>query len=106
MEQNTVADILCELGNMTRLSILRLLVRAGDDGLPVSDIQARLDIPASTLSHHLSRLVRAGVIEQVRDGRILHCRPRFETIKAAMAFVMEECCRDATPCCGAEASQT
>lgn len=94
MELDTAAEILCELGNPTRLSILRLLVRAGDEGMTVGDIQGRIQVPPSTLSHHLSRLVRVGLIEQVRDGRILHCRPRFETLNGVVAYVMEECCAE------------
>lgn len=97
MELDTAAEILCELGNPTRLSILRLLVRAGDEGMTVGDILERVQIPPSTLSHHLSRLVRVGLIDQVREGRVLHCRPRFGTLNGALAFVMEECCADVCP---------
>ena len=93
MELETAAAILSELGNPTRLSILRLLVRAGDAGLPVGEIQERIGIPASTLSHHISRLVRVELIEQTRDGRILHCKPRFDVLRTALNYVTEECCR-------------
>lgn len=93
MDLDTAADILGELGNPTRLSILRLLVRAGDEGLPVGEIQERIGIPASTLSHHISRLIRVELIEQRRDGRILQCRPRFEVLRDALSFVTAECCR-------------
>jgi ArsR family transcriptional regulator, arsenate/arsenite/antimonite-responsive transcriptional repressor len=97
MDLNTVAAVLGELGNPTRLSILRLLVRAGDDGLPVGDIQDHIGIPASTLSHHLSRLVRVGLLDQVRDGRVLHCRPRFDTLRAALDYTVSECCLGVEP---------
>lgn len=93
MKLEAAAEVLSELGNPTRLSILRLLVRAGDDGLPVGEIQERIGIPASTLSHHISRLVRVELIEQRRDGRILQCRPRFEILRGALSYVTEECCR-------------
>ncbi|RVC26363.1 ArsR family transcriptional regulator, partial [Mesorhizobium sp. M7A.F.Ca.AU.002.02.1.1] len=50
------------LGNPTRLQLYRILVRAGDDGLAVGSVQGRLDIPSSTLSHHLKRLVDTGLV--------------------------------------------
>ena len=57
MEIQDAADQLAELGHVTRLGVYRALVKAGDDGLPVSDIMQQLEIPASTLSHHISRLI-------------------------------------------------
>ena len=54
MDLNTAANALRELGHPTRLSIYRELVRAGHEGLPVGELQKHLEIPASTLSHHLS----------------------------------------------------
>lgn len=98
MKLETAAEILGELGNPTRLSILRLLVRAGDEGLPVGEIQERIGIPASTLSHHISRLVRVELIEQRRDGRILQCVPRFDVLRGALNYVTEECCRGFGDC--------
>ncbi|MDO2421329.1 helix-turn-helix domain-containing protein (plasmid) [Klebsiella pneumoniae] len=60
MDLNTAANALRELGHPTRLSIYRELVRAGHEGLPVGELQKHLEIPASTLSHHLSALISAG----------------------------------------------
>lgn len=57
MELSKAADTLKELGHPTRLSVYRELVKAGHEGLPVGELQKRLDIPASTLSHHLSSLI-------------------------------------------------
>ncbi|EMH2077949.1 ArsR/SmtB family transcription factor, partial [Citrobacter freundii] len=59
MDLNTAANALRELGHPTRLSIYRELVRAGHEGLPVGELQKYLEIPASTLSHHLSALISA-----------------------------------------------
>ncbi|WP_404383925.1 ArsR/SmtB family transcription factor [Caenispirillum salinarum] len=91
LDTDAAAAVLAELGNGTRLTIFRLLVHAGPEGLAVGDIQGRLGIPWSTLSHHISRLVRVGLLEQVRDGRTLLCRPRHETLNAVMAWLTEEC---------------
>lgn len=83
------------LGSAVRLSVLRALVRAGDDGLPVGALQERLGIPASTLSHHIRALVGAGVLAQERQGRTLICRARFDRIQALAGFLIAECCADA-----------
>lgn len=93
MQLETAATRLAELGNVTRLRIFRLLVRSGENPLAVGEIQAELGIPASTLSHHISRLVWAGLVEQVREGRVLRCRPRFDALNALVDFLYEECCQ-------------
>lgn len=92
METDTAATVFAELGNRTRLGILRLLIKAGHDGLPIGDIQARLDIPASTLAFHLRGLVGAGLVNQEKQGRMVLCRPRLDRINDAISFLKEECC--------------
>ena len=87
MELEDAADCLEKLGNPTRLQVFRLLVRAGHDGLPVGQIQEHLGVPGSTLSHHLSHLVHAGLIRQTREGRVLRCRPNFELMDQVIAFL-------------------
>ncbi|NNK57182.1 MAG: winged helix-turn-helix transcriptional regulator, partial [Desulfofustis sp.] len=62
MDLGHAAGRCAELGNTTRLSIFRLLVKAGKNGLPVGQIQSSLGIPGSTLTHHLQRLVRVGLV--------------------------------------------
>lgn len=91
-EMELHAKRLAELGNITRLSIFRVLVKAGRDGLPVGDIQKILDIPGSTLSHHISRLVNAGLVEQRRESRTLYCIPLMEAVKETGDFLLSECC--------------
>jgi DNA-binding transcriptional ArsR family regulator len=93
MDVNHAARCLEKLGNPTRLEIFRLLVRAGDDGLAVGDLQAHLGIPGSTLSHHVAQLVNVGLVSQEREGRVLRCQPNFELMGALMAYLTEECCR-------------
>ena len=92
MELDTAAKVFAELGNRTRLEILRLLIKAGPDGLAVGDIQEQLEIPASTLAFHLRGIVAAGLVEQEKHGRMVLCRPSFDRINDAVAFLKEECC--------------
>lgn len=95
-----VAAQLESLGNPTRLSIYRLLVKAGPTGLPVGEIQRRLGVPASTLSHHLANLVQNDLVAQVREGRVLRCMPNFERMGELLTFLTNECCLDMGGECG------
>jgi DNA-binding transcriptional ArsR family regulator len=94
LELDTAALLLGQLGNQTRLRIVRLLVRAGGDGRTVGDIQREIGIPASTLSHHLSHLRNAGVVWQEREGTVLHCFVDFEMVSELVNFLTAECCAD------------
>ncbi len=92
MDLDTAAFCLEKLGSPARLEIFRLLVRAGDRGLPVGDIQEHLGIPASTLSHHIAQLSRAGLLRQEREGRVLRCSPNWDLMDDLIAFLTAECC--------------
>jgi ArsR family transcriptional regulator, arsenate/arsenite/antimonite-responsive transcriptional repressor len=92
MDIDLAARRLAELGNPTRLQIVRLLVQAGRDGLAIGELQGRLDVPASTLAFHLRGLVTAGLVEQERQGRSVRCTIDLRAINATLAFVKENCC--------------
>ncbi|ATM79294.1 ArsR family transcriptional regulator [Serratia fonticola] len=94
MELEAVANALKELGHPTRLSVYKALVRVGKSGLPVGELQRRLDIPNSTLSHHISALVSVGLLQQRREGRILYCLPQYEVLNQIVSFLVEECCAE------------
>ncbi|MGM1149104.1 ArsR/SmtB family transcription factor [Klebsiella quasipneumoniae] len=98
MELINAADTLKELGHPTRLRVYRELVKAGHEGLPVGELQKRLDIPASTLSHHLSSLISVSLVRQERQGRTLFCHARYENLEALIAFLTEECCSGTDDC--------
>lgn len=95
MKLEKAASQLEALGNPTRLSIYRILVRAGDEGLPVGKIQEKLDIPASTLSHHCKRLIDAGLCTQERQATTLICRANYAGMNALIGYLADECCADA-----------
>jgi len=92
MKNEIAAKKLAELGHITRLSIFKYLVKVGDQGAPVGQIQEELDVPGSTLSHHISRLVSVGLIKQVRESRILYCIPQFDVLNELIEFLKSECC--------------
>lgn len=92
MNRKLAAQCLSELGNLTRLDMYRLLVRAGLDGMNISDIQARLGVPASTLAFHLGRLVGVGLVSQEKIGREVICRAKHRQLTAVIESLREECC--------------
>jgi DNA-binding transcriptional ArsR family regulator len=93
MSQNAViARALAALGHETRLAIYRLLVRAGEAGLNVGEIAAHLKMPASTLAHHLSTLVAAGLVVQERQGREVVNRADYEAMRRTVGFLTDKCC--------------
>jgi DNA-binding transcriptional ArsR family regulator len=94
MKLDDAANILAKIGNPTRLRIVRLLVRAGDDGLAVGMIQKSLDIPGSTLTHHIAHLKSAGVIRQQRQQATLICKMEYELLRQLVEYLTEQCCVD------------
>ena len=95
MNLDIIAKALKELGHPTRLSIYRSVVRAGHQGIAVGGLQEKLDIPGSTLSHHISSLVSAGLISKRRESRTLYCIAEYEKLQAVIGFLQDECCSDA-----------
>lgn len=93
MNRKLAARCLAELGNLTRLDIYRLLVRAGPSGLNISEMKARLDIPMSTLAFHLRGLVTAQLVLQEKIGREVICRAHYRQVNAVVEFLRENCCK-------------
>jgi len=98
MTEENLVKCLAQLGNITRLKIFRLLVKAGRKGLSVGEIQDALDIPGSTLSHHISKLTNLDLVTQVREGRVLHCIANYELLDDVIFELKNQCCVDETTC--------
>ncbi|MBK1831347.1 helix-turn-helix transcriptional regulator [Verrucomicrobiaceae bacterium R5-34] len=97
MNIEETALCMAELGHKTRLAVFRHLVQAGKTGLPVGELQKQLEIPASTLSHHISRLTRAGLVVQERNGTTLTCLPQYQVLQEMIDFLVDQCC-SGEPC--------
>lgn len=95
MDDQNAATVFASLGHPNRVSILRLLVRAGEVGLNVSHMREALGLPATTFGHHLKALVDAGVVRQDKRGRELISRADYCAIQRLTAFLMEDCCKGA-----------
>lgn len=86
------ARALAALGHDARLSIFRLLVKAGDDGLRVGEIGDHLGLAPSTLAHHLSALVDAGLVVQDKQGREVFNKVDYPAMNQLLHFLSSECC--------------
>ncbi|WP_170479142.1 ArsR/SmtB family transcription factor [Ruegeria arenilitoris] len=82
------------MGSEARLKVLKTLVRAGESGLTVGEIQNRTDIAPSTLAHHLRFLSAGGVVEQEKIGRSTINRANFDELRKLAQFILSECCAD------------
>jgi DNA-binding transcriptional ArsR family regulator len=80
------------MGTEPRLRIMRLLLAAHPDGMVASDIGAELDIPPSTLSHHLEKLKNESLVNVRRDSKYLWYTANTEALKDLLGFLYAECC--------------
>jgi DNA-binding transcriptional ArsR family regulator len=86
------ADMLSAMGTEPRLRIMQLLLSAHPDGLVVGDIQAELDIPNSTLSHHLEKLKNEELVKVRRESTFLRYMANTEALEQLLQFLYAECC--------------
>jgi ArsR family transcriptional regulator, arsenate/arsenite/antimonite-responsive transcriptional repressor len=81
------------LGHPARLNILRYVVQGDPDGTSAGEIQAKLDIPPSTLSHHLEKLSKAGLLRSRRGGTFIYYAAQYDALKALTDYLWEDCCK-------------
>ena len=91
-QHSSIAVSLAALGHDARLTIFRLLVRAGKDGLNIGEIGEHLRMAASTLAYHLKTLVEAGLVTQERRGRQIINSVNFDVMHQTVSFLTAECC--------------
>src|SRR5438477_4708995 len=84
------ADMLSAMGTEPRLRIMRLLLSAHPEGLIVGDIGSELDIPSSTLSHHLEKLKNEGLVTVRREGTFLWYMASTEALEELLGFLYAE----------------
>jgi len=86
------ADMFSAMGTESRLRIMQLLLSAHPDGLVVSEIQEELDIPNSTLSHHLDKLKSESLVKVTRESTFLRYSANTEALQEILQFLYAECC--------------
>ena len=93
LEQTTrYADMFCAMGTESRLRIMQLLLSAHPDGLVVGEIGNELEIPGSTLSHHLDKLRNEDLVKVRREGTFLWYSANTEVLQELLGFLYAECC--------------
>lgn len=117
METKSAVSSLAALAHEGRLSVFRLLVQAGANGLAAGEIARRLEILPNTLSASLNVLSHAGLIASRREGRSIIYTANYDAMRTLLAFLMEDCCAGtpeicaplvaiASQCCEAEGACT
>src|SRR5215472_14320086 len=86
------ADMFSAMGTEARLRIMQVLLSAHPEGLVVGEIQEELDIPNSTLSHHLDKLRNEGLVEVKRESTFLRYTANTEALQEILQFLYAECC--------------
>lgn len=83
---------LAALGHPLRLAVLRKVIQGARTGVPVGEIQEKVDIPPSTLSHHLKVLSDAGLLSRRTEGTFVYCTADYAALKKLTDFLWENCC--------------
>jgi DNA-binding transcriptional ArsR family regulator len=99
MESKVAVAALAALAHEGRLSIYRMLVQAGADGMPAGDIARRLGVPPNTLSANLNVLSHAGLVSSQREGRSIIYTAAYERMAALLEFLVDDCCQGSAEIC-------
>jgi DNA-binding transcriptional ArsR family regulator len=107
MKNEIAVTRLAALAQESRLSIFRLLVQVGPEGVCAGDIAAKLGMAPATLSFHLKELSHAGLLQCRQEGRFLYYAPDFEAMDALISYLTENCCggRPCDPVCAPKISR-
>jgi ArsR family transcriptional regulator, arsenate/arsenite/antimonite-responsive transcriptional repressor len=104
VDSKSAIAALAALAQEHRLALFRLLVQAGEDGMPAGAIAEALGIPNSSLSFHLAQLSRAGLVRQQRQHRSIIYSTDYRAMNALVGYLLENCCAGAE--CAPDASCT
>jgi len=99
MDIEIAATHLSSLGNATRLSLFRLLIRAGKAGLNIGEIQKHLNIPPSTLAHHIQALQQTNMLIQEKRGREVINTANYDAMNQLIDFLTDHCCQGVSDEC-------
>jgi len=100
MDIKSALDAFEALSQETRLSVVRLLVRAGPAGMPAGEIAAALGCRQNTMSAHLKVLHTASLIDSRREGRSIFYTANYVAVRELILYLMEDCCAGSVDICG------
>ena len=98
MEKTQAVAALAALAQDSRLDVFRLLVQAGPDGLSAGQVASALGLAPNTLTFHFDRLRHAGLVTVRRAGRSMIYAARFDSMRALIAYLSENCCQGVAEC--------
>lgn len=104
MDQTRAVAALGALAQGTRLSVFRALVQAGPAGMIAGAVAEKMGVPASTMSHHLATLERAGLVVSKRESRLIHYTANYDGMRGLLDFLVADCCQGQPELCGGLAS--
>jgi ArsR family transcriptional regulator len=93
MDIKVAVQALAALAQETRLSIFRILVEVGPEGVPAGQLSESLGVASTTLSFHLKELTHAGLASARQDGRFIYYSADFERMAALMSYLTQNCCQ-------------
>jgi DNA-binding transcriptional ArsR family regulator len=100
MQLPVAVEALSALAHASRLAVFRLLVRAGEEGLPAGEIAREVAALPNTLSTHLAILGRAGLVQSRRDGRSVIYSADYDGMRELLGFLVADCCAGRPEICG------
>lgn len=101
LELELAASSFAALGSEHRLHVLKVLVRAGPDGLSIGELGNRSGVTGSTLTHHVKILTQAGLVMQTKNGRQIICAAvAYDRVRELSDYLLTACCADAEETCG------
>ena len=99
MEMRNAVIALSALGHEGRLSVFRMLVQEGSEGLPAGEVARRLGVPPNTLSANLNILANAGLVQSRREGRSIIYTARYDFMSDLLGYLVEHCCDGSAEVC-------
>ena len=92
MDESQARDCFAAMAQETRLKVVRLLVKAGENGVAAGVIADEVGVSASNISFHLKELEHSGLILQRREARSIIYAANYDVVRGIIDFLMEDCC--------------
>ena len=99
MEQNTAIKALSALAHDGRLTLIRMLIVAGDEGIGAGELATKASVGTTTASAQLTALAHAGLVSSRREGRMVTYYADYNTLRSLLGFLIEDCCQGRAEVC-------
>ena len=93
LQEDQALDAFAALSQGTRLQMVRVLVIAGEAGLPAGVVAEKVGASSSSASFHLSHLEHSGLVASKREGRSIIYTADYDALSGLVQFLMADCCQ-------------